>query len=151
MIGNFGFKHFDGPGFFTFAPRFYRWASHPTTVKASQSQTVCPYDVNNLPALFGDFGTAFLNKAGSLGIKLAPSHDDNWHLDGFDYSTVMGMNMLWGSYITSLPNGNMGNLQVFPGSHHTNAHHFKTKGTKGFVYDGKKTGPHPKGKWPKLK
>ena len=29
MIGDFTFKHHDGPGFYTFAPRFYNWSQAP--------------------------------------------------------------------------------------------------------------------------
>lgn len=42
----------------------------------------------------------------------------NWHIDGLDYNGTMQFNVLWGSYINSLPKGNMGNLIVYPGTHH---------------------------------
>ena len=36
--------------------------------------------------------------------------------------------MLWGSYITNLPKGNMGNFLLYPGTHHVIAHILRTKG-----------------------
>ena len=33
--------------------------------------------------------------------------------------------MLWGSYISNIPKGNMGNLLIYPGTHHTIASQLK--------------------------
>ena len=149
VIGDFEFKHHPGPGFYTFAPRFYRWASHPTTVTATQSQTVLPYDANNLPCHVTPEGKEFLLHADAMGIKLAQSQEKNWHLDGWDYKSVMMMSCLWGTYINSLPHGNMGNLLVYPGTHHVLAKHLRDKGPD-WMYDGKKQKPTPQQNWPKL-
>lgn len=70
----------------------------------------------------------FLNNAAELGIKLAPVQDKNWHIDGVGYNKVGVFSILWGSYINSLPKGNMGNLIVCPGTHHVIADIFKNKG-----------------------
>lgn len=150
VIGDFEFKHHPGPGFYTFAPRFYRWASHPTVATASQSQTVLPYDIEQLPPNVTPEGKEFLLHANALGIKCAPSHDNNnWHLDGFDYGSCMRFNCLWGTYINSLPHGNMGNLLVFPGTHHVLAKHLRDKGPN-WMYDATKQKAPPRSKWPNL-
>lgn len=149
LIGDFEFKHHPGPGFYTFAPRFYRWASHPTMAKADQSQTVLPFDVKDLPSNVTSEGREFLLHADAMGIKFAPGTENNWHLDGWDYNLVMMMSCLWGTYINSLPHGNMGNLIVYPGTHHVLAKHLRDKGPD-WMYDGKKQKPTPQEKWPKL-
>ena len=149
MIGDFKFTHHPGPGFYTFAPRFYRWASHPTVAKASQSQTVLPFDTNQLPPDITPEGKEFVLHADAVGVKIAPSHDKNWHLDGWDYKSCMMMSCLWGTYINSLPHGNMGNLLVYPGTHHVLAKHLRDKGPD-WMYDGKTQKPTPREKWPKL-
>jgi hypothetical protein len=130
LIGPFEFKHHDGPGFYTFAPRFFKWSSDPTfDTPANKTNTVDPYDVKNLPTSgMSPFRRQFLQDADSLGVKFAPSNTQNWHLDAEDYNSVHTFNVLWGTYIVDLPKGNMGNLQVYPGSHHVLAHHLRTKG-----------------------
>jgi ectoine hydroxylase-related dioxygenase (phytanoyl-CoA dioxygenase family) len=61
----------------------------------------------------------------------------------------MMMSMLWGTYINDLPRGNMGNLLVYPGTHHTLADHLRKKGPN-WMYDGKKEKAPPQSKWPNL-
>lgn len=78
-----------------------------------------------------------MEKSKELGIEFAPTKDNNWHIDGVDYNTVASFSMLWGSYINALPKGNMGNLNIMPGTHHVIANMFKKQG-KTFHYDGKK-------------
>ena len=75
-------------------------------------------------------------------MTFAPSQDDNWHIDGIDYNKTATFNILWGSYINSLPKGNMGNLTVRPGTHHVIADMMKKKG-QFFQYDGKKEKAKP--------
>ena len=59
-------------------------------------------------------------------MQFAPApKDKNWHLDGWDYKNVATFSILWGTYINSLPEGNMGNLLVYPGTHHIHANVFK--------------------------
>jgi ectoine hydroxylase-related dioxygenase (phytanoyl-CoA dioxygenase family) len=76
-------------------------------------------------------------------VKLAPTVHNNWHLDGEDYKSISGFSILWGSYINSLPEGEMGNLLVYPGTHHVMADIFRKKGAI-FHYDGKVEKPKPK-------
>lgn len=149
LIGDFDFKHHDGPGFYTFAPRFHRWAQAPTRTPKHKSQTVPPYTPSALPDSLTPFAGQFIRHAGELGIRLAPSQDTNWHVDGWDYNHVMGFNMLWGSYITALPAGNMGNLQVYPGTHHLLAKVFAKRGGY-WLYDGKKEPAPSNEELPKL-
>ena len=54
----------------------------------------------------------------------------------------MPFSMLWGSYINSLPKGNMGNLTIKPGTHHVIAEMLREKGSF-FHYDGKKEKAKP--------
>ena len=80
-----------------------------------------------------DFATQFLQRSASLGINYAPLvGQENWHIDdpGMDFA------MLWGAFITPVPNGGMANLIVYPGSHHVIAQFFRTKGC--FWYKKKK-------------
>lgn len=75
-------------------------------------------------------------------MKFAPAKDDNWHIDGIDYKSVSTFAILWGSYLNSLPKGNMGNLTVRPGTHHVIADLLKKKGPF-FHYNGKWQSPKP--------
>ena len=143
IIGPFEFKHWDGPGYYTFAPRFYCWSQTPKVAESKdQEHLIDPYDVKNLPDNLSDWSKEFLKNGAELGMKFAPSKDDNWHIDGIDYKSVSGFAMLWGSYINSLPRGNMGNLTVRPGTHHVIADLLKKKGPF-FHYDGKKEKAKP--------
>ena len=83
-----------------------------------------------------------MRNGAELGIKFAPTRDKNWHIDGVDYKAVSTFSILWGSYINSLPKGNMGNLTVLPGTHHVMADILRKKGPH-FHYDGKKEKPKP--------
>ena len=84
-----------------------------------------------------EWSKEFLRNGAELGMKFAPTRDKNWHIDGVDYKAVSTFSILWGSYINSLPKGNMGNLTVLPGTHHVIADILKKKGPH-FHYDGKK-------------
>ena len=71
----------------------------------------------------------FIRNAHELGIGVSPSKDKNWHVDGCDHKkTTAYFAMLWGSYLTKLPKGGMGNFVVYPGTHHAVAHLFRTQG-----------------------
>lgn len=144
IIGPFTFKHHHpGPGYYTFAPRFYRWNKNPKAAeKDSDVHLIEPFDLKNLPNNMSEWSKEFLFNAAELGITFAPSKDDNWHIDGIDYNAISTFAVLWGSYINSLPKGNMGNLTVMPGTHHVIADLLRTKG-KFFHYDGKKEKPKP--------
>lgn len=79
----------------------------------------------------------FIKNCAELGMKMAPPTDKNWHLDGEDYKNTMTFSLLWGSYINTANRSGMGNLHVYPGTHHVLADIFKKKGPI-HVYDGKK-------------
>ena len=51
IIGEFKFEHhYPGPGYYTFAPRFYEWAHNPKVAMSdNEVKTTEPYDINNLP------------------------------------------------------------------------------------------------------
>lgn len=135
LVGAFEFKHFSGPGFYTFAPRFHQWAQNPTSVAPRRSVTVAPFDTKGrMPD--SDFGKGFVRRGAALGMRFAASRDDNWHLDGEDYEQTMTFSILWGCYINALPNGGMGNLQVYPGSHHVLANVMRKRGAH-WAYNGK--------------
>lgn len=142
IIGEFEFKHHPGPGYYTFAPRFYQWSQEPKVANENQERLIEPYDLNNLPGSMSEWSKEFLRKGAELGMKFAPANDKNWHIDGIDYKSVSGFAMLWGSYINALPKGNMGNLTVRPGTHFVIADIFKNKGPY-FLYDGKKEQAKP--------
>ena len=82
----------------------------------------------------------FVRNASELGIGLSASKGDDWHIDGIDKKTVAFFAVLWGSYLNALPKGGMGNLLVYPGTHHSIAHMFRTEGSESFFarLDGKK-------------
>jgi hypothetical protein len=145
MIGPFEFKHHDGPGYYTFAPRFHKGSRTPTVDREGEAGlegTIPPLDPSALPGDMSGFAQRFVGDAAGLGISVAscPPGMANWHLDGQDYNSTMGMNMLWGSYLVDLPRGNMGNLLVYPGSHWHLAQHARDHGAS-WVYDGKTRGP----------
>ena len=103
LIGEFDFKHHDGKGFFTFAPRFHKWALSPRSHMGGAARdvlTVPPYNVNELPSTVTEFGRSFLTNASRLGISLAPSWDSNWHTDGIDDNFTASFSVLWGSLDT---------------------------------------------------
>ena len=68
---------------------------------------------------------------------MAKSNDDNWHIDGHNCNSVSTFNILWGVFINPLKEGGMGNLIVYPGTHHIIANVLKTEGPI-FCYDGAK-------------
>ena len=51
IIGEFEFKHHHpGPGYYTFAPRFYQWAQNPKVAeKEKEVQLTDPYDPKKPP------------------------------------------------------------------------------------------------------
>ena len=57
-----------------------------------------------------------------------------------DKKRVAHFGLLWGGYINTLGKGNMGNFRIIPGSHHSIASIFRTKGTNYFFeyLEGKK-------------
>ena len=144
IIGPFEFKHhYPGPGYYTFAPRFYSWHQNPKVAeKDSQVDLIQPFDLNNLPKGMSEWSCEFLRNAAELGIRFAPCKQPNWHIDGIDYNSVATFAILWGSYLNSLPKGNMGNLSIKPGTHHVIADMLNKQG-KTFHYDGKKQKAKP--------
>lgn len=50
LIGDFKFGHYyEGPGYYTFAPRFYYWSLNPYDLQNyNQTYTTPPYNPNNL-------------------------------------------------------------------------------------------------------
>ena len=143
-MGKFEFKPpRPGPDYYTFAPRFYNWELTPKVAgHDKQVHLLDAYDPNNLPEGTPAWSREFILKGAELGYRFAPSIDNNWHVDGVAHDRVGIFGMLWGSFLNSLPSGNMGNLIVLPGTHHVLAHLFKTKG-KCFHYDGQREKPKP--------
>ena len=143
IVGDFEFKHHDGPGYYTFAPRFHQWQTNPSAAeKEKEGSLTEPYDVNNLPKDMSEWSKEFLRNCAKLGVKMAPTIHENWHIDGLDYNKTATFAALWGSYINPLPKGNMGNLLIRPGTHHVLADIHKKRG-QCFQYDGKKEKPKP--------
>lgn len=81
-----------------------------------------------------EWSREFIRNAAELGMRFAPSQDDNWHIDEVNFNQVGLFSLLWGSFINSLPKGNMGNLVIRPGTHHVIANLLKEKG-KFFHYN----------------
>ena len=90
IIGKFEFKNnHPGPGYYTFAPRFYQWHQNPKVGENDKQIKVYePYDVKNLPDSLSDWSQEFLRNADELGMKFSSTHDTNWHIDGVDYNHV---------------------------------------------------------------
>jgi hypothetical protein len=151
MIGKFQFKHHDGPGFFTFAPRFFQDSTEPTNPAPSKDvHTVPPFDPERPPESLSGFAREFVRDAAQIGARIAPTYErTNWHLDGWDYRAVMEMNILWGTYINALPEGDMGNLLVYPGTHHLLAHVMRHRGGH-WMYDGRCQAKPPQSERPSL-
>lgn len=61
IIGRFEFKHWDGPGYYTFAPRFYSWSQNPKVAEQKhQEHLIDPYDPQNPPNQLSDWSKEFL-------------------------------------------------------------------------------------------
>lgn len=73
-------------------------------------------------------GIEFIKKCHNIGIQIGKPTDTNWHLDGQDLNHVMTFPLLWGSYISAARETRMGNLHVYPGSHHVMADILKKQG-----------------------
>ena len=144
LIGSFKLNtSFDGA--FTFAPRFFKGNQNPTyNVDQSQVRTIPPYDPDNLPESMPEFTKTFLKDAASLGARFAECNVPDWHHDGMTMDLTYVMNVLWASYLVDLPEGQMGNLHVMPGSHQVSAELLKKKGMTWH-------GPDAQSKTPNLK
>eukprot|EP00468_Gymnochlora_sp_CCMP2014_P008868 CAMPEP_0167758544 /NCGR_PEP_ID=MMETSP0110_2-20121227/10526_1 /TAXON_ID=629695 /ORGANISM="Gymnochlora sp., Strain CCMP2014" /LENGTH=494 /DNA_ID=CAMNT_0007644829 /DNA_START=83 /DNA_END=1567 /DNA_ORIENTATION=- len=138
VVGNFKFKHHDGPGFYVFAPRFHQWSANPKSVSSTHSKVIPPYNPSNLPSSLSNQSRKFILDAAGLNVRVAKCENANWHIDGENNGMTMVFSCLWGSYINALPNGNMGNLLVYPGSHHVLAHQMQTKNTSSVWKGGRK-------------
>ena len=126
VVGEFDFHRFQ------FAPRFFKWGNKPVEPPPNEIQTIEPYTLDALPENMSEWSKKFVENAHKLGVRVAPSKDRNWHIDGIDKKKVAQFAMLWGSYLTELPKGGMGNFLVYPGTHHTIAHLLKTQGAQAF-------------------
>ena len=122
VVGPYSFEHHIGVGSFTFAPRFKDWAQNPGPVQAHDDDilvtTSPPYDISNLPRNMSPWQQQFLLHASEFGVQLAPCANGNWHVDGWDVMSIASFDIIWGTYLTPLPRSNMGNLIVYPGTHH---------------------------------
>jgi hypothetical protein len=162
MLGSVNFESHKGVGSVTFAPRFQGWKSHPPGVDRPEAghvphlldainkgyiKTKPAYDlgssvVKGLP----NWSQQFLQDSARIGAAFAPCkrQDGNWHIDGWDCYGIAQFDMIWGTFLTPLPQGNMGNLIVYPGSHYTIADILKKTGAKkSFWFDARKGEPSP--------
>jgi hypothetical protein len=123
-------------GQYTFAPRFYKGSTDP---RAKPPAGEVPH---TLPAMASEAGVTpfqrtFLANATNLGMQFAPCPHGNWHIDGLDYHYLSGFAVLWGLALSDVPEGNMGNLLVYPGTHHVLAKVFAEKGPYWFFDSAK--------------
>jgi hypothetical protein len=148
LVGDFDFDAHNTVGSYSFAPRFRAWDLHPpqsTQSKKSLShalRTVCPsysYDLNDLPSDFDTWSKQFLLSAQGLGMKFSPCEFENWHVDGWDVMNIAGFDLIWGTFLSPLQRGNLGNLIVYPGSHYCISQFLREKGARNSVwYDSRK-------------
>ena len=127
ILGEFDFSKHNGEGKYIFAPRFRGWDVHPPMSKLSKKslshnfRRACPsfsYDLNNLPVDFDSWSRQFLISAECLDMTFAPCEFENWHIDNWDVMSIAGFDLIWGAFFSPLERGNLGNLIVYPGSHH---------------------------------
>jgi len=159
MLGTVNFESHKGVGSVTFAPRFQAWKSHPPGANRPEASHVpCILDnirkghLKKIPAYnlgssavkgLPEWSQKFLQDSAKIGATFAPclKGGGNWHIDGWDCNSIAGFDLIWGTYLTPLPEGNMGNLIVYPGTHYSIAEILKKKGAKkSFWYDAQKGG-----------
>ena len=152
LIGDFNFENHKGLGAVTFAPRFKWFSTFPsdsTYFKPlfgdffKNMVLISPYDTKNFPPKDNAWKREMILAASDIGIQLAPHHDSDannehhWHVDGMEHYGLAHFNLIWGAFLSDLPMGNMGNLIVFPGSHHVIHERLRDKGARHRSPDGK--------------
>ena len=144
----------DG-GSLVFAPRF----TQGSPVLSEEMKTACaaggkcqlsPATQDNAPLnpdqVQHAYDKTFLEEAATLGMRFAPAHTPNWHQDGEAHKAAWPpFNVLTAAYFSDSPHGQMGNLVVYPGSHHVLWNHYREKGTSWFCHmaRGEQLGPKP--------
>ena len=134
MVGGYTFEHHKGVGSVTFAPRFQAWRGNPPgedfpeaphvagitkAIRAGHLRATPRYALGSLSEEFKElpkWSREFLKAADALGASFAPCTDGNWHIDGWDCNSIAGFNLIWGTFLTPLPAGHLGNLIVYPGA-----------------------------------
>jgi len=55
-------------------------------------------------------------------------------VDGWDTMTIAGFDLIWGTFLSALPRGNLGNLIVYPGSHYSISQFLHKKGARDSIW-----------------
>jgi hypothetical protein len=142
-----------------FAPRFRAWDLYPPQSKYSKKslshglRRVCPsypIDLNDLPQDFDPWTRQFLVSANDLGMTFAPCEFENWHVVGWDVMEIAAYSLLWGTFLSPLQRGNLGNLIVYPGSHHCISKLLLERGARNSVWYDSRKGEGPVATLPSL-
>ena len=159
LIGEFDFQGHKGVGKYVFAPRFCAWDLYPPQSKLSKKvlshklRRVCPsfsYDLNDLPVDFDSWSRQFLITAKELGMEFAPCEFENWHVDGWDVMRIASFDVIWGGFLSPLQRGNLGNIIVYPGSHHKISQFLRYEGARNSVWYDTRKGEEPLSTLPSL-
>jgi ectoine hydroxylase-related dioxygenase (phytanoyl-CoA dioxygenase family) len=83
-------------------------------------------------------------------MKFAPCEFQNWHIDGWDVMQIAHFDLIWGTFLSPLQRGNLGNLIVYPGSHHCVSQFLREKGARNSVWYDHRKGEQPQSPLPSL-